>query len=270
MKLECLLRDDVEMDIRPSSNRREWMDATDERYAYRCLPLSMANAHGWVICCGGSFEAEWNGGDAPQDVHVTPLGDGEIMVDGHFGYGILTFSPRGMFRTEPGYNLWVSGPPNQFKDGIQPLTAMIETDWMPYTFSMNWKITRAHLRIRFDKGEPYCFLFPIKRGLTEEVEPALRRTGDDPESERQLDYAGRMRNFLKNVKSMRTEQNESEEVRNAKALNFQMWYMKGQMPDGSNVFEEHQKRLELRPFADLRHREQPASPGNASREASES
>ena len=117
---------------------------------------------------------------------------------------------------------------------------------------MNWKITRPNHRIRFEKGEPYCFLFPVRRGLLEEIEPALRRVGDDPPTERQLDYAARMRHFLKNVRAMKAKEGEDVEVLNAKALNFQGWYMKGRLPDDSGAFDEHQKRLVLRPFADLR------------------
>lgn len=254
MKLDCFLFDDVDIDIQPSSNRRDWMDATDERFAYRCLPLSMANAHGWVIRCGGGFEAEWNGGDAPNDVQVWLTGDGPMKAEGHFGYGILTFSPQAMFRTDPNYNLWITGPPNSFKDGIQPLSAVIESDWMPYSFSMNWKITRPHQRIRFEKGEPYCFLFPVPRGLVDAVEPRLKSLRQDPESHRLVSYAKRMRFFLRHAMAMKG-QGTKDGIKNWKRLNFQMWYMKGEMPDGSGTFEPHQKGLQLRPFADLRETE---------------
>jgi hypothetical protein len=149
MKLDCFPSDEVELDIRP-------------------------NAHGWVICCGSGFEAEWNGGQAPEDVLVFPVTEGTKTAYAHFGYGILTLAPKAMFRTEPGYNLWISGPPNTFKDGIQALSAVVETDWMPYTFTMNWKFTRPEHRVRFEKGEPYCFLFPVERGLLESMEPQLK------------------------------------------------------------------------------------------------
>jgi len=254
MRLDCYLAKGHELDIRPASAKREWMDATGGQFAYRCLPLSIANAHGWVICTSSAFEVEWNGGEDPKDVQVFPLGEDPHPAYGHFGYGILTFAPKAMFRTDPDYNLWVSGPPNTFKDGIQALSAVVETDWMPYTFTMNWKVTRPDHRIRFEKGEPYCFVFPVQRGLVEEMEPKLRDLGEDPEAQRQDGYARRMRNFLNNVKTMKVLEGEEAEVMNAKALNFQMWYMKGQMPDGSGVFEGHQRRLELRPFDDLRER----------------
>ena len=252
MRLDCFIRNDAELDIRPSSSRREWMDATDERFAYRCLPLSIANAHGWVICCGGSFEAEWNGGSAEQDVEVRPLGDGPVTASSHFGYGNLTFLPGAMFRTDPGHNLWITGPPNAFKDGIQPLSAVVEADWMPYTFSMNWKITRPHHRIRFTKGDPYCFLFPIKRGLPEAMQPEIKDFADDPESQRQHDYAKKMRSFLKRVKLLSDDKRKDATIENEKQLKFQKWYMQGRMPDGTGTFEGHQKSLQLRPFSDTR------------------
>jgi hypothetical protein len=131
MKLDCLVVPGVELDIRPGIARRDWMDATINRFAYRCLPLSIANTHGWVICCRGGFEVEWNGGATDKDVEVVPLGEDPVDAEGHFGSGILTIYPQAMFRTEPGYNLWVTGPPNVFKDGIQALSAVVEADWIP-------------------------------------------------------------------------------------------------------------------------------------------
>ena len=47
--------------IRPAPATRAWMDATPESFAYRCLPLNIANAHGWEILCPCGFEAVWNG-----------------------------------------------------------------------------------------------------------------------------------------------------------------------------------------------------------------
>jgi hypothetical protein len=252
MRLDCFVEDGVALDIRPASSRRDWMDATGDRFAYRCLPLSIANSHGWVICSGGSFEAEWNGGDHPQDVRIFPLSDGEVDARGHFGYGVLTIAPLAVFRTDAGYNLWVSGPPNTIKDGIQPLSAVVETDWTPYHFTMNWKFTRPHQRIRFDKGEPYCFLFPVRRGSPESVEPKLKNLSDAPEIAQQVEYANQMRFFLKRVKLLQSEQRKSLAIDNEKELKFQRWYMQGRLPDGSAVFEEHQKSLQLRPFEDQR------------------
>ena len=84
------------------------MDATPESFAYRCLPLNIANSHGWELLSPCGFEAEWNGGPAVEDVVVrTDPG----TTDGHapvalFGQGVLTFHLEGLFRTPPGFSLW--------------------------------------------------------------------------------------------------------------------------------------------------------------------
>ena len=41
---------------------RAWMDATDQHFAYRCLPLAIANQAGWLIHNPASFNVWWDGG----------------------------------------------------------------------------------------------------------------------------------------------------------------------------------------------------------------
>ena len=240
MKFECYLIDDATLDIQPGHRRREWMSATHEAFAYRCLPLSMANEHGWEIRCPASFEAQWNGGDNSDDVQITSDCNMSSLLEAHFGYGILTFRINGVFRTPPGYNLWVMGPPNSFKDGIQALSAMIETDWMPYTFTMNWKFTRPQVPVRFEQGEPFCFLFPVKRGALETFRPEIKSIDRDPVLKKRHRVALLKRNMVRGVQEFKGYLDRS--------LLFQQWYMNGQMPDGTGKFDDHQKKLSLRPF----------------------
>jgi hypothetical protein len=58
--------------IRPAPLERAWMDATDRRFAYRCLPLNIANGHGWEILCPAGFTASWDGQPAKEAVQVRP------------------------------------------------------------------------------------------------------------------------------------------------------------------------------------------------------
>ena len=41
---------------------RAWMDATDQHFAYRCLPLAIANQAGWLLHNPATFTAWWDGG----------------------------------------------------------------------------------------------------------------------------------------------------------------------------------------------------------------
>lgn len=258
MKLDCYLPEGAALDIGPAPSRRRWMDETPGAYAYRCLPLTIANSHGWEIRCPIAFEAEWDGGASLDSVQIF-VDDGHAperstrdkaasdetgFVESHFGSGILTFNPMGIFRTAPGVNLWVTGPPNRFKDGLQPQSALVETDWIPYNFTMNWMFTRSGTRVRFERGEPYCFVFPVPRGIVEDCEPKLRPITAEPGLEAMHRRAYSERTFLHTVKAT----TGAETVKNDKRLRFQGWYMAGRMPDGSPVAQQHQTSIEAKPF----------------------
>jgi hypothetical protein len=159
---------------------RDWMDRTPNAFAYRCLPLNIANAHGWLILNTVPFIAEWNGDAGLDGVSISATAEGPLLASSHFGSGVLTFSVNGLFHTEPGYDLLATGPFNSPKDAIQPLTGIIETDWSPFTFTMNWKFTRKRAPVAFERDEPFCMVFPMPRGLVEAVEPEFRSMDGEP------------------------------------------------------------------------------------------
>src|SRR3546814_8613360 len=94
--------------------------------------------------------------------------------------GIVTFSLGHLFRTSPGVNLWIKVPSNRPKDGASPLEGIIETDWSPYTFTMNWQLTRPGLAVRFEKGEPIASLIPVERGYLARFTPYLQPITENP------------------------------------------------------------------------------------------
>jgi hypothetical protein len=257
MDLICHLVDSHPVDIRPARRRRTWMDQTPDAYAYRCLPLSIANAHGWEIFCPVTFEAEWNGGAGKDDVQIVFERDAsafgerklESMVASHFGSGILTFDLGLMISTGPGYDLWVSGPVNEFKDGIQALSAVIETYWMPFTFTMNWKFTRPNHKVRFEQGDPFCFFFPVEHGLLERINPVFRSISQEPEREKQYQAGLTQRAFLDVVKKMKGDDFSTLDPRDVKRIKFQGWYTRGEMPDGSGAARDHKTTVQPKPFA---------------------
>src|SRR5262249_11032524 len=143
----------------------------------------------WLIQNEVDFVAAWSGGILPQDIQLMFHRGQESFaswyvpqcVQSHFGQGVLTFSVPYVFRTPPGYNLWVKGPANYFKDGIHPLGGIVETDWAHATFTMNWRFTRPNHVVRFEAGEPICQIVPVPRGLVEQFQPEIRAIADDPE-----------------------------------------------------------------------------------------
>src|SRR3546814_3898756 len=89
-------------DLRPGSRQRQWMDDTPGRFAYRCLPLVIANQHGWDVLSPASFAARWRGGVGQDEIELVFAGDPDPHVSTHFGRGIVTFSLGHLFRTSPG------------------------------------------------------------------------------------------------------------------------------------------------------------------------
>jgi hypothetical protein len=243
MKLTAHVVDGHRVDIRPAPVERDWMDATDQRFAYRCLPLAIANAYGWEILCPSAFTAVWCGGERPDAIDVQ-AGDGAAApAISHFGQGVLTFHVPCLFRTEPGFDLLVQGPINRPKDAIAALTGVVETDWAPFTFTMNWKFTRPDTPVRFERGEPYCHIVPVRRGEIETVEPELRLLSQTPDLKRQLDAWTESRaKFLTDL-----QQPSSAAV----AEKWQKHYYRGVDAGGQErLGAGHRTRLRVQPFSD--------------------
>src|SRR5580698_5614565 len=164
----------------PGRPEREWMDLTNEHYAYRCIPLSMANTSGWEIQIPFAFEAAWNGQDNNEAIQFRSS-DHRVshMVTSHFGHGVITFHTGWLFRTSPGWAIWARGAPNTVKDGIAALDGLVETDWLPFAFTMNWRFTRPGI-IRFEAGEPFCFVTLAPHALLDATQPKMAKLEDDP------------------------------------------------------------------------------------------
>lgn len=228
--------------IRAASPRRGWMDDTPDRFAYRCLPLNIANAHGWELLSPCGFEAEWNGGSAVEDVIVRadPGTPEDLAPVALFGQGVLTFHVSGLLRTPQGYNLWVSGPPNSAKDGIAPLGGVIETDWSPFSFTMNWRFTRANHRIRFEENEPFCFFFPVERGLVERVHPRIAPIDEAPELKARFEQWSASRDAFQAQVSAHPPDAPSER--------WQKFYYRGSDAAGAPGPNDHQAKLRLGEF----------------------
>ena len=139
-----------------------------------------------------SLRVTWNGGNGTSDIEIESLnGEHKLPASSHFGSGIITWNLPLLFRTSPGYNLQVRGPANWPKDGAYPLEGIVATGWLEFTFTMNWKLTRANLPVIFEAGEPICMIVPQRRGELETFAPQIRDIGEDRERfNRELDVSG--------------------------------------------------------------------------------
>ncbi len=243
MDLICYLHPAWKPLIRPAPTERDWMTATPHAFAYRCLPLSIANSHGWEVLSPCGFEAMWNG-DAGLDAVTIRLIDGDDPFSrpvSVFGHGVLTFHIAGLFRTPPDVNLWVGGSPNLIKDGIQALTGLVETDWSDATFTMNWKFTRPNQWVRFERLSPICFFFPIPRAYLDQVAPRYVSFEDAPETAAAFQAWSDSRSaFQEKIKLAPPPQTSDH---------WQKTYYRGVGADGSAAPADHQIKTRLKPFS---------------------
>jgi hypothetical protein len=227
------------MPMRTAERARDWIEGLPDRFAYRCLPLALVNQVGWEILNPVAFTAKWNGRDGLNAISIKYHGEPTDLVGSHFGHGVLTFSPGYLFRTSKSHNIWVKGPANRPKDGIVPLEGLVETDWAPYTFTMNWQFTRKRHKVTFEKDEPICTVVPYPRHYIAKFQPDQQVINENPKLYKQfVDW-----------REDRLAFNESlqEQGSDAEQDGWQRNYMKGQDQHG-NVFAGHETKIRVKPF----------------------
>ncbi len=239
MKLDAYKVQHIVPDMVPGSVRRTWMDEIQDRHAYRCLPLNMANVSGWDLCLTHGFDATWTGGNEASDITITPHDADAPMpyvASSHFAFGILTFHTGYLFRTPQGWATWAMSSPNTIKDGIDALSGLVETDWLPYPFTMNWKFTRPGT-VTFSKGDPFCFITMVRPGVLERIEPKIKEIDDNPKLKEEYAEWRDARSSFNN----RIAANDPDAIRQA----WQKYYMKGKRPSGKKAETSHTNRRRL-------------------------
>jgi hypothetical protein len=163
-----------------------------------------------------------------------------------FGSGIITFHVEGLFKTPPGWGLMVTGPANVCKDGVAPLSGLVETDWSPYTFTMNWKITRPDHSVRFEENEPFCQIMPVPYASVEDFEPRFATLAENPDLEQQFDSWSVSR--LAFHREMERDPPKDPSDR------WQKLYYRGLRPDNVPAECSHKVKLRMKPFRDAERR----------------
>ena len=105
---------------------------------------------------------------------------------------------------------------------------------------MNWKFSERWKPVRFERDEPICMLVPIRRGDAESFEPRIRNLESEPDVSRSFELG------LEKRSEVRKELLEDKNVE-GRALGH---YARGEGYLGERS-EEHQRRLEIRPFTEI-------------------
>lgn len=148
--------------IESADYKRDWMDSYAHAFAYRCLPLKIANESGWLVRCPTNFTAEYVTDDSAIDsVKIKFDSENNIYTNyirSHFGRGVVTLSLPYIFRTPEPWCVWARGYPNYYKHNVSFLEGIIETYWLHSTFTYNIRIIEKNKPVEFKTGEPLMFL----------------------------------------------------------------------------------------------------------------
>jgi hypothetical protein len=226
--INYLFENQQNFEIVPLSGKRDWMTKTTQGYAYRCVPLTVANTYGWSVLNPYDFTAQWNGDDAIDSVSIKFKEDGYEYATSYFGSGILTIHPDFIVKTEKNISTFVRGVPNSIQHGIEPLDGIIETDWLPFTFTFNYKFTKPGI-VSFKKGDPLFSFFPIERGFVEKFYIETQEITSDVELN--ADYEAYSKSRQDHL-----DKNSNE---------YQRYYANGKGPEKEYEIVNHQKRTNV-------------------------
>jgi hypothetical protein len=146
--------------ISPMSIKRDWMDVTPEKHAYRCFPVTQANMIGWNLSWKKDVRFIWNGvNDTSQD-NVTILTDDVYLYTGR-GQSSVSFTTGLTFRTDKNFSLFTINPVNYFSPDFETMSSLISSSWFDSDFPLAIKAKTPNKEILIKAGQPIATIIPV-------------------------------------------------------------------------------------------------------------
>ena len=142
------------------SVKRDWMDATFDKHAYHCFPVSQANMIGWNLSSTKDIRFIWNGvnDQSPENVNITEGGD-----FAHTGRGQATISINTglVFKTDQNVSMFTINPVNYFNSDFETMSFLVSTSFYPNPIPLAIKAKKANEEVLIKAGTPLATLIPI-------------------------------------------------------------------------------------------------------------
>jgi hypothetical protein len=117
---------------------------------------------------------------------------------------------------------------------MAPLEGVIETDWLPYPFTVNWKFTAKNQRVRFERNEPIAQIIPWPLDTLDQFEPEIRSLQENPE-------------LYRAYEDYRTKRQVFNEKFKHDGRKRQKYYVRGENSLGHKA-KEHRTDWRVKPF----------------------
>lgn len=145
--------------IDPMSIKRDWMDVTSEKHAYRCFPVTQANVIGWSLSCEKDISFIWDGITDQSDSHVeifSPEGS-----YGGRGQSSISLNTGLVFRTDQDVSILTITPVNYFSEDFETMSNLISTSFYDNPLPLAIRAKKANQKVIIPAGTPIATIIPI-------------------------------------------------------------------------------------------------------------
>lgn len=148
-----------QFDITPMSIKRDWMDVTSEKHAYRCFPVTQANVVGWYLSCKQDIVFTWDGINDQTDQHVK-IKSPDNSYSGR-GQSSISLNTSLVFRTDPDVSILTINPVNYFNEDFETMSNLISTSFYDNPLPLALKAKKANQETTIKAGTPIATIIPI-------------------------------------------------------------------------------------------------------------
>lgn len=146
-------------DISPMSIKRDWMDVTAEKHAYRCFPVTQANVIGWSLSCTEDIIFTWDGINDQTHTHVE-IKNPKDAYSGR-GQSSISLNTGLVFRTEQDISILTINPVNYFNEDFETMSNLISTSFYDNPLPLALKAKQANKETIIKAGTPVATIIPI-------------------------------------------------------------------------------------------------------------
>ena len=198
----------ISANIEQLSVRRDWMDETSDKHAYRCFPVSLANTVGWGLSYPEDIAVVWDGIRGNDPGHIKVL-SGSQYVTGDNGQGTIRINTNIYFETDENTSIMMYQPPNMFVENGQAITSIVSSSWYNNPVPVVWRIDRPNDEFVIKANQPFIAFMLISLGKLKDVEVDVYKQDIDEDRRiynqeydkkfREINQSGQWSDFYRNA-----------------------------------------------------------------------
>ena len=151
---------DSKVSISPMSIKRDWMDVTPEKHAYRCFPVTQANMIGWNLSCDEDIVFTWTGVTDTSSETVKILKGNNFSYTGR-GQATISINTGLVFKTDQDVSMFIINPVTYFNEDFETMSSLISTSFYGNPLPLAIKARAANKEVVIKAGTPIATILPI-------------------------------------------------------------------------------------------------------------